>query len=78
MPTSALVMLMPLPASVSRGAIAPTIVTSRPSSTQTVPSPMTILQWKRDQGSRSSRAGMFVRIVRYASAVVITPSRCSD
>ena len=54
---------MPLPFSVSRAAIEPTIVTSRPSRIQTVPSPMTTSQWKRDHGSRSSRAGMFVSIV---------------
>src|SRR5215469_10682603 len=38
----------------------PTIVTSRPSSIQTVPSPITIIQCHRDQGSRSRRAGTLV------------------
>src|SRR4051794_40178639 len=41
----------------------PTIVTSRPSRIQTVPSPITTIQWNRDQGSRSSRAGTLVSIV---------------
>ena len=54
---------MPLPSSVSRAAIDPTIVTSSPSRIQTVPSPTTTRQWKRDQGSRSRRAGIRVRIV---------------
>src|SRR5258705_4884310 len=62
---------MPLPASVMRGAIAPTIVTCSPSRIHTVPSPMTTLQWKRDHGSRSRRAGMFVLIVRGSRAVVL-------
>ena len=54
---------MPLPFSVSREATEPTIVTSRPSRIQTVPRPMTTSQWKRDHGSRSSRAGISVSIV---------------
>ncbi len=54
---------MPLPSSVIREATDPTIVTSRPSRIQTVPRPMTISQWKRDHGSRSSRAGMRVSMV---------------
>ena len=41
----------------------PTIVTSRPSRIQTVPKPITIRQWNRDQGSRSSLAGIWVRMV---------------
>ena len=48
---------IPLPASVRRGAIAPTIVTSSPSRTQTVPRPITMRQWNRDHGSRSRRPG---------------------
>ena len=38
----------------------PTIVTSRPSRIQTVPSPITTSQCQRAHGSRSSRAGMSV------------------
>jgi nucleotide-binding universal stress UspA family protein len=60
---------MPLPDSVSRGAIEPTIVTSRPSRIQTVPRPMTMRQWKRDQGSRSSRAGISVAMTRDAADI---------
>ena len=41
----------------------PTIVTSSPSRIQTVPRPITTIQWKRDQGRRSSRAGIWVSIV---------------
>ena len=55
---------MPLPSSVSRWAMLPTIVTSSPSRIQTVPSPMTIIQWKLDHGSRSRRAGILVSIGR--------------
>jgi MFS family permease len=49
---------IPLPGSVRRAAIDPTMVTSRPSRIHTVPRPATTLQWKRDQGSRSRRAGI--------------------
>src|SRR3954468_7656347 len=63
---------MPLPFSVSRGAIAPTIVTSSPSRIHTVPSPPTTSQWNRAHGSRSSRPGMFVLIV---SACALTAPR---
>ena len=38
--------------------IEPTMVTSSPSSTQATPSASTMRQCQRDQGSRSSRAGM--------------------
>jgi hypothetical protein len=50
--------------------IDPTIVTSRPSSTQAMPSASTTRQCQRDQGSRSRRAGMslVVRIARTISA----------
>jgi hypothetical protein len=41
---SALLIAMPLPSSVKRGAIDPTIVTSSPSRIQTVPRPITIRQ----------------------------------
>ena len=53
----------PLPFSVSRSPMLPTIVTSSPSRIQTVPRPITTIQWKRDQGSRSRRAGMRVSIL---------------
>ena len=61
-PIPAALMSIPEPASVKRGAIAPTIVTSSPSRIQTVPSPTMMRQWNVDHGRRSSRAGMFVRI----------------
>src|SRR3954454_864869 len=61
---------MPLPFSVRRDAIEPTIVTSSPSRIQTAPSPITTRQWKLDQGSRSSRPGMSVSIVA-VSAVAL-------
>ncbi len=67
-PMSLAVMSMPLPDSVSRAATEPTIVTSRPSRIHTVPRPTTTIQWNRDQGSRSRRAGM---------RVVIVPTRVS-
>ncbi len=57
------VMWMPLPGMLIWPEIWPTIVTSRPSRIQTVPSPMMIIQCHRDQGSRSSRAGTLVLIV---------------
>ncbi len=53
----------PLSFSVRRAAIEPTIATSRPSRIQTVASPMKTIQWKREQGSRSSRAGTRVSMV---------------
>ncbi len=64
----------PLPGSDNRLAMLPTTVTSRPSRIHTVPSPMTIVQCQRDQGSRSSLAGMSVVTVRPVSAcaVVVT------
>ena len=62
MPIWAVVIAIPLPDSVRRGAIAPTIVTSRPSRIQTVPRPMTTIQWNCAHGSRSRRAGMLVSI----------------
>ena len=58
--TCAWVMSMPLPGLLSWPEMLPTMVTSRPSRIQTVPSPITIIQCQRDQGSRSSRAGTFV------------------
>src|SRR4051812_10009739 len=66
---SALLISIPLPLSVSRLATEPTIVTSRPSRTQTVPRPKTILQCNLDQGRRSSRAGIWVLIILPAAAV---------
>ena len=56
---------MPRPVSASLRAsdIEPTMVTSRPSRIQTVPSPTTIIQWNFDHGNRSSRAGMSVVMV---------------
>src|SRR5579862_529446 len=56
-------MLIPLPLAEIAPAIDPTTVTSSPSRIQTVPRPMRIRQCHRDQGSRSSRAGMLVSIV---------------
>jgi hypothetical protein len=61
----------PLPCSVSRAPTDPTIVTSSPSRIQTVPSAATIVQWKLDHGNRSSRAGIFVRIVPSETGVLI-------
>ena len=43
--------------------MAPTMVTSSPSRIHTVPRPTTTSQWNFDQGRRSIRAGMVVRIV---------------
>src|SRR5581483_2664232 len=63
---------IPLPFSVRRGAIEPTIVTSSPSRIQTVPSPMTTSQWNFAHGSRSSRAGMFV-LIRPVSTLALSP-----
>ena len=53
----------------------PTIVTSSPSRIQTVPRPITIIQWKLDQGSRSRREGIRVSIVSpcFGSDPVIWP-----
>src|ERR1700754_2008503 len=65
------VMWMPDPFSVSRLAIEPTIVTSRPSRIQTVPRPMTTIQCQRLHGRRSRRAGIFVTIVRAVAAMGI-------
>jgi hypothetical protein len=62
-PTWAAVSPSPAPSSVSRGPIAPMIVTARPSRIQTVPSPITTIQCQRDHGSRSIRAGMSVSMV---------------
>src|SRR5690349_9961778 len=74
MPMPELESEIPLPLSVRRLATEPTIVTSSPSRTHTVPSPTTISQWNRDQGSRSSRFGMLVSIVPVwtASAAALT------
>ncbi len=71
----------PLPGSDNLPAMLPTTVTSRPSRIHTVPRPMTIVQCQRDQGRRSSRAGMSVVRVRPvpASAVLMgAPSTSKD
>src|SRR5581483_5051201 len=60
---------IPLPFSVRRDAIEPTIVTSSPSRIQTVPRPMTTSQWKRDHGSRSRRPGTFVSTMPVSTAL---------
>ncbi len=60
MPIWLSVMARPLPFSVSRPAIEPTMVTSSPSRIHTVPRPMTTSQCHLAQGNRSIRAGMFV------------------
>src|SRR4051812_48414373 len=63
---------MPLPFSASRGAMLPTMVTSRPSRIQTVPRPITIVQCQRDHGRRSSRPGTEVLIV-FVGALIVEP-----
>ena len=68
---------MPLPFSISREATELTFVTSRPSRIQTVPSPITTVQWNRDHGNRSSRAGMRVLMVpNSTSAAHRSPLLC--
>src|SRR5581483_6080310 len=57
-------------------AIDPTIVTSRPSRIQTVPSPATTSQWNLDHGSRSRRPGMSVSIVCRSAVAVAVLMRC--
>jgi hypothetical protein len=61
---------MPLPFSVSRDAMEPTIVTSSPSRIHTVPRPITTSQWNRDHGSRSSRPGTRVSIVSIRTSLI--------
>src|SRR3954447_16485137 len=61
----------PLPGSESRLAMLPTTVTSRPSRIHTVPSPMTIVQCQRDQGSRSNRAGTDVSMVFFSAVAAL-------
>lgn len=68
--TWAPLMASPLPSSESLLAMFPTTVTSSPSRIQTVPSPMTIIQCHRDQGSRSSRAGILVVTVLCPAAPI--------
>ena len=70
MPICAVVIAIPLPGSVRRGAIEPTIVTSRPSRIQTVPRPITTIQWNFAHGSRSRRAGMLV-LIRPVSTLAV-------
>ena len=62
---------MPEPFSVSREEIVPTIVTSRPSRIHTVPSPTSTIQCQRAHGSRSSRAGIRVSMMRPWAAVSV-------
>jgi hypothetical protein len=69
MPTCAAVSSRPLPCSLKRPPMAPTMVTARPSRIQTVPSPITTIQCHLDHGNRSMRAGMSVSMVRS-----VTPS----
>src|SRR3954469_3065726 len=59
---------MPEPFSDRRGPMAPPIVTARPPRIQTVPTATLTIQCQRDQGRRSSRAGMLVSIVRSVAA----------
>lgn len=56
-------MAKPLSGSDSFAATLPTTVTSKPSMIHTEPSPITIIQCHRAQGSRSRRAGIRVRTV---------------
>ena len=46
------------------------MLTSSPSRIQAVPRPMITIQWKRDQGSRSRRAGILVLIVPVSTPVL--------
>src|SRR3954451_17197193 len=64
----------PLPFSLSRPPMAPTMVTARPSRIQTVPRPAMIIQCQRDHGRRSIRAGMFVSMVLYCGAPAAAPA----
>ena len=56
------------------------MVISRPSSTQATPRATTSMVWKRDQPSRSSRAGMRLRMtpVSARSAPPSPAAGCSD
>ena len=65
------VIAIPLPFVVSWVATDPTIVTSSPSRIQTVPRPITTIQWNVDHGRRSSRAGMRVSIVSEWSLIAL-------
>ena len=69
-PTCEALSSSPLPGSLSRPPMAPTMVTARPSRTHTVPRPMTTIQCQRDHGKRSIRAGMSVSIVLSVAADV--------
>ena len=64
-------MEIPEPFSVRREEIVPTIVTSSPSRIHTVPSPISTIQCQRAHGSRSSRAGIFVSMIRPSAAVSV-------
>src|SRR4051812_22208312 len=67
-------MEIPEPFSVRREEIVPTIVTSSPSRIHTVPSPISTIQCQRAHGSRSSRAGIFVSMIRPSAAVSVAVS----
>ena len=71
MPTWPVERPSPASFSVRREAIEPTIVTSSPSRIQTVPRPIITIQWKRDHGSRSSRAGTWVSTVPNCASALI-------
>src|SRR3954451_8829965 len=70
----------PDPFSGRREEIVPTIVTSRPSRIHTVPSPTSTIQCQRDQGSRSSRAGIRVSTILPVAieSVAISASAVGD
>jgi hypothetical protein len=61
----------PAPGSDRRPEIELTTLTSNPSRIQAVPSPATIIQWKRAHGNRSNRAGTFVSIVPVSTLSLI-------
>ena len=68
-------MEIPEPFSVSREEIVPTIVTSSPSRIHTVPRPISTIQCQRAHGSRSSRAGIFVSMIRPSAAMSVAMGR---
>src|SRR4051812_39966264 len=71
----------PLPFSLSRPPMAPTMVTARPSRIHTVPRPPTTIQCHLDQGNRSIRAGMLVSMVLSLAVCVAMrrlPGRAPD
>src|ERR1051325_8392274 len=78
MPIPDVVIAIPLPFSVSRLAIEPTIVTSRPSRIHTVPRPITTIQWKRDHGRRSSRLGTSVSMMCWSADAAALLTETTD